>query len=126
MHYEYLAGEVIALGSGSAAHNSIKSNLVAGLRRSILNNRRYSPHIYQLVDGDTPVAVQEADFYAYPDAMVSAAPTDRNSSYHTWQQPVLIAEVLSASTAAYDSTTKVANYQNISGLRHYLLISEAA
>lgn len=125
MHYEYLAGEVVALGSGSVAHNIIKSNLVEGLRRSILNNRRYSSHVHQLVDGDTPVAVQEADFYAYPDAMVSPDPIDRKS-YDAWRQPVLIAEVLSASTAAYDSTTKFANYQKIHSLRHYLLISQAA
>ena len=42
------------------------------------------------------------------------------------RQPVLIVEVLSASTAEYDRSRKFNQYQKIPSLRHYILVSQTA
>ncbi|RZK62610.1 MAG: Uma2 family endonuclease [Hymenobacter sp.] len=119
VRHEYFEGEVFAMAGASVAHSLIKGNLIAGLRPGMrLRGCR-------LVDENVRLAVQEAKYYYYPDVMVSCESADRRESY-TWKHPVLIAEILSPSTAEYDRTTKFENYQKIPSLRHYLLISRAA
>ena len=67
--------------------------------------------------------VSEVDAYFYPDVMLTCDARDRDTDMYK-QHPVLIAEVLSESTAEYDRTFKFACYQKISTLRDYLLISQ--
>jgi len=57
--------------------------------------------------------------------MVSCDPADRRDPYQL-RQPVLIAKILSPSTAEYDRTEKFEHYQKLPSLRHYLLVSKAA
>ena len=67
--------------------------------------------------------VSEVDAFFYPDVMVTCDSRDRNTDMYK-QYPVLIAEVLSESTAEYDRSFKFACYKKISTLRDYLLISQ--
>ena len=119
LRHEYFEGEVFAMAEASIAHNLIKGNLLAGLRPGVRQRGcRY-------VDENVRLEVQDKRFYTYPDVMVSCSSADRRESY-TWRQPVLLAEILSPSTAEYDRTTKFEYYQKMPSLRHYLLISQAA
>ena len=77
-----------------------------------------------MVDKNVRLAIQQNKYYTYPDVMVSYDPVDRHDPYQ-WQHPVLIAKILSPSTAEYDRTGKFARYQTLPSLRHYLLISQA-
>lgn len=119
VRHEYFEGEVFAMAGASVAHNVIKGNFIAGLRPGVRQRG------CKYVDENVRLAVQEASFYTYPDVMVSCDPADRREAY-TWRQPMLIAEVLSPSTAEYDRTTKFYKCQKMPSLRHYLLISQSA
>ncbi|SBT05340.1 hypothetical protein ACCAA_200095 [Candidatus Accumulibacter aalborgensis] len=59
-------------------------------------------------------------FEHYPDLLVTCAESDR----YVKRSPVLVAEVLSASTAAFDIGEKFATYRQLASLREYVLIDQ--
>lgn len=62
----------------------------------------------------------------YPDVMVVAQPLEfQEGRRDTITNPLLIAEVLSPSTKAYDRDEKFAAYRTIPSFREYLLIDQS-
>ncbi|AWM34478.1 Uma2 family endonuclease [Hymenobacter nivis] len=119
VRHEYFDGEIFAMAGASAPHNLIKGNMIAALRPGV---RQRGCRVF---DENMRLAVQERKYYTYPDIMVSCDPDDRRDPYLI-RQPMLIVEVLSPSTAEYDRTEKFAQYQKLTSLRHYLLVSQTA
>jgi len=114
---EYFAGEVFAQAGASSKHVTLTLNLGVTLH-SHLKGQSCRTYI-----ADMKLHVSEVDAFFYPDVMVTCDSRDRATDMFK-QYPVLIAEVLSESTAEYDRTFKFACYQKISTLRDYLLISQ--
>lgn len=119
MRHEYFDGEIFAMAGASASHNLTKGNMIVALRPGVRQRG------YRVFDENMRLAVQERKYYTYPDIMVSCDPDDRRDPYLI-RQPMLIVEVLSPSTAEYDRTEKFAQYQKLTSLRHYLLVSQTA
>jgi Uma2 family endonuclease len=65
--------------------------------------------------------VEAADCYFYPDVMVTCSAADLADRLIK-REPVLVVEVLSPSTAAFDRGNKFADYRALPGLVEYLLI----
>lgn len=114
---EYYAGEVFAQAGASSKHTELAGNLFA-LAHAHLKGKPCRAYI-----ADMKLRVPEVDAFFYPDVMVTCDVRDRDIDIYKLH-PVLIAEVLSESTAEYDRTFKFACYQNIVTLRDYLLISQ--
>ncbi|HIJ94700.1 MAG TPA: Uma2 family endonuclease [Desulfuromonadales bacterium] len=114
---EYYAGEVFAQAGASSKHTEIAGNLFA-LVHSHLKGKACRAYI-----ADMKLHVSKVDAFFYPDVMVTCDSRDRSTDMYK-QYPVIIAEVLSESTADYDRTFKFACYQKIDTLRDYLLISQ--
>lgn len=114
---EYYAGAVFAQAGASSIHGTVTLNL-----GSILNTHLKGKPCRSYVS-DMKLRVSEVDAFFYPDVMVTCDSRDRNTDMYK-QYPVLIAEVLSESTAEYDRSFKFACYKKISTLRDYLLISQ--
>lgn len=114
---EYYAGEVFAQAGASSKHVTLTLNF-----GSMLNAHLKGKPCRSYV-ADMKLRVSEVDAFFYPDVMVSCDPRDRDTDMFK-QYPVLIAEILSESTAEYDRTFKFACYQKIATLRDYLLISQ--
>ena len=114
---EYFAGEVFAQAGASSKHTEIAGNLFA-LAHAHLKGKPCRAYI-----ADMKLHVPEVDAFFYPDVMVTGDLRDRDTDMYK-QYPVLIAEILSESTAEYDRTFKFACYQKIATLRDYLLISQ--
>ena len=114
---EYHSGEIFAQAGASSKHTELAGNLFA-LAHAHLKGNPCRAYI-----SDMKLRVSEVDAYFYPDVMVTCDARDRDTDMYK-QHPVLIAEVLSESTAEYDRTFKFACYQKISTLRDYLLISQ--
>ena len=70
---------------------------------------------------DMKLHVRARDNYFYPDIMVTCSDADRASRLSK-SDPVLIVEVLSKSTEAYDRGDKFANYRAIESLAEYVMI----
>jgi Uma2 family endonuclease len=115
---EYISGEIFAMAGGSPEHNMIATDV-----SRILGNRlEEAGGGCEVFNSDQKVRIDEADPFFYPDVSVVCG-DPRFDGDGCLRNPVLVAEVLSASTAEYDRGEKFRNYRRLSSLRHYLLIS---
>jgi Uma2 family endonuclease len=115
---EYYAGEMFAMAGGSLAHNRLSIATTGELRQQL----RRGP--CEVFGSDMKVAVNTTGLYAYPDASVCCGgPQLLDGHNDTLVNPVLIVEVLSPSTEAYDRGDKFKHYKSIDSLREYLLIA---
>ena len=117
--HEYFDGEVFAMAGGTKSHNLITQNFTLALRSGLRGKG------CQVFMEDVRLAVQDDFHYTYPDVVVTCDPADRRDPLLV-RQPVLIVEVLSPSTADYDRSRKFTQYQKITSLRHYVLVSQTA
>ena len=70
---------------------------------------------------DMKVHAEASNAFFYPDVLVTCSAADRQSPL-VKREPVMIVEVLSPSTAAYDRGEKFAHYRGIASLAEYVLV----
>ena len=117
--HEYFAGEVFAMSGGSDAHYTILGNLFAGFKAA-LSGTPCRPFVSGM-----KIRIACADAVLYPDVFVTCDGRDKApESALAKAHPVLIAEVLYDSTAAYDRSRKFEIYQKIPELQEYLVIEQ--
>ena len=70
------------------------------------------------------VYIPAADLYTYPDVVVVCdKPQFADGEFDTLLNPVVLVEVLSPSTEAYDRGKKFGYYKTLPSLREYLLLA---
>ena len=112
--HEFVQGEVFAMVGASSAHNWISGNIFAELRTH-LKGKPCRPYM-----SDMKVRIAE-NFY-YPDVLVDCSDI-ANDAYFV-ETPILIVEVMSASTKTYDKTFKLQQYKNIPTLQEYVMVEQ--
>jgi len=115
--WEYCCGEIRAMSGGSDDHNTIAGNIGGALRNTLAPKgcRVYVADMkYHTGDGVN----------TFPDVSVVCGP---RIYYRNRQDvitnPILVVEVLSASTKDYDRGEKFDHYKTIPSLSDYLLVS---
>ncbi len=103
------------MAGASDAHVTVAGNVYMALR----NHLRGSP--CSVFISDMKLRVEEDNAFFYPDVFVTCADSDRGQS-HSKSAPVLVVEVLSPTTSAYDRGAKFAAYRKLPTLREYALI----
>ncbi|MBF0377961.1 MAG: Uma2 family endonuclease [Desulfamplus sp.] len=118
--HEYFDGEIFAMVGASLRHNQINGNIFAELRNQ-LKQSPCRPFI-----NDLRVKVQEIEKYTYPDIVIVCGDIklEKESGMETLLNPIVIIEVLSNSTEAYDRGAKFQHYQLIPSLQEYILVSQ--
>lgn len=117
--HEFINGEIILMAGGTPNHNEITTNLVVALKLT-LKGKPYRTFI-----ADQRLWIPQFKVYTYPDVMVVAKPIELQSGRtDTITNPLLIAEVLSKGTRAYDRDEKFAAYRSIPSFQEYLLIDQ--
>jgi Uma2 family endonuclease len=119
LRHEYYNGEVFAMAGGTKSHNLAVLNAAFALRGSLRGRdcRVFAENVrLELVAGK---------FYVYPDVMAVCNPDDMLDG-RVARTPVLLIEVLSQSTEAYDRGTKLDYYLKLSSLLAYVLVSQQA
>ncbi len=117
--HEFINGEIVLMAGGTPNHNEITSILNAILRVSLKGKP------YSIFASDQRLWVPQLNNYTYPDVMVVAKPIELQSGRtDTITNPLLIAEVLSKGTRAYDRDEKFAAYRSIPSFQEYLLIDQ--
>jgi Uma2 family endonuclease len=117
--HEFVRGEVFAMAGAQEAHVTAMGNVYNVLRQHL----KGTPCRTFLAD--MKLRVDAADAFFYPDVLVTCSAADARDSLIK-RQPVLVVEVLSPSTAAYDRGEKFAAYRLLESLREYLLVDPAA
>jgi Uma2 family endonuclease len=116
---EYVAGEVFALAGASKQHNLIVANMIRLLGNQLLER---DCNVYP---SDMRVKIPAISKYTYPDLVVTCGEEQfEDEQNDTLLNPVVIIEVLSESTEAYDRGKKFEHYQHLDTLREYLLVSQ--
>lgn len=121
LKHEFHDGRVYALAGGSFVHGVICGNLFGELRdRFNRMGKNCRPFM-----SDIKVYLKASNSYVYPDAtVVCGAPKHPEELPEAVANPILIVEVLSKSTAAYDRGEKFNHYRKIESLQTYLLIEQ--
>lgn len=117
--HEYLRGEIFAMVGGTPRHGAL------AMRIGSMLVQRLEDRPCQVFSSDVRVRIEATDLDTYPDVSVvcgelKTATADANAITN----PVLLVEVLSDSTEAYDRGQKAAHYRRIPSLRAYLLASQ--
>jgi Uma2 family endonuclease len=116
---EYIDGVAYAMAGGSERHNLITGNLVTELN---LQLRATDCKVYP---SDMKVRLPNSKKFFYPDVSVVCGETQfADKERDVILNPVLVVEVLSESTEAFDRGKKFSSYQQIESLREYLLVSQ--
>ena len=117
--HEFINGEIILMAGGTPDHNEIALNLGGALKLALKGKP------YRTFSSDQRLWVPQLNNYTYPDLMVVAKPIELQSGRtDTITNPLLIAEVLSKGTRAYDRDDKFAAYRSIPSFQEYLLIDQ--
>lgn len=112
---EYLNGEVFARVGARRTHGRVVANLVRHLGNHLAGG---SP--CQVFSESMKVQVAD-DAVLYPDVFVTCDASDLQTE-SIFRAPVLVVEVLSPSTQAYDRSLKFALYRRLMSLREYVLV----
>lgn len=116
---EYVNGQIIAMAGASRQHNLIAGNLYREISQQ-LRGRPCEAYI-----SDMRVKVGRTDLYTYPDVVVVCGEIRfEDTSHDTLLNPLVLVEVLSASTEAYDRGEKFAHYRRLESLQEYLLVAQ--
>src|SRR5258708_2933853 len=118
--WEYFNGEVFCMSGVSRNHGEIESNLNLALRLSLDGRgcRVYPANIRVKVPAASPY--RYADLWALCDEPVF----EKIGGVDALINPVVIFEILSPSTEAYDRGDKFTYYKSIPSLREYVLVAQ--
>jgi len=116
---EYLNGQIVGMTGASRAHNYITLNVGAEFREKLRGSG------CRTFVSDMRVRVRRTGLYTYPDVIVACPPLYfEDAEVDTLLNPVVIAEVLSPSTEAYDRGKKFAQYRQVDSLQEYVLVAQ--
>lgn len=119
IRHEWVNGDIFAMTGASREHNLITLNTASTLH-SQLRDRPC-----EVYSNDMRVKIDAAGNYVYPDVVVVCdTPRFEDEHLDTLLNPILIVEVLSESTEAYDRGGKFTGYRTIESLREYVLIAQ--
>lgn len=115
---EFFDGEMFLMAGAAPKHNYTKDNLVGELHGRL----RGGP--CRTVSSDQRLHVERVGLYTYPDILIICGqrefdPVDPMSLLN----PLVIFEILSASTESYDRGAKFRRYQQIPSVREIVLVS---
>ena len=114
--HEYLNGTVHAMAGGSVGHGLTMKQITTSLDKHLLGKRcRAFPS-----DVAVHLSQNRDDRYYYPDASVTCGPLDRSA--RALENPVVIFEVLSPSTARIDQSEKKDAYLSCPSIQHYIIV----
>ena len=116
---EYFDGEIFAMAGGTRAHSVIAINLGGELRS------RLKASDCVVYNADMKVKVQTTGLFTYADVSVACGEQSfLDEGEDTLLNPMVVFEVLSDSTEAYDRGKKFEHYRQIPSCREYLLVSQ--
>ncbi|MGB5593767.1 MAG: Uma2 family endonuclease [Crocosphaera sp.] len=116
--HEYRQGEVYAMVGAKKPHIVLGTNLATLLNIHLAD----SPCL--VLTSDIKVRLEEANCYYYPDIAVVCDEREINNTDDFILYPVLLIEVLSKSTEAFDRGQKFSDYQTCPTLKEYVLIHQ--
>ncbi len=118
---EYYNGEINPMPGAKAAHNLIAGNTITALNIALEEKEQN----FLVSTGDTKIHIPRLRSFVYPDAVVVCETFQfYEGREDTIINPLLIVEVSSPSTAAYDKQGKFEHYKTLPSFQEYVLIEQ--
>jgi Uma2 family endonuclease len=118
-NHEYINGEILSMTGGSFEHNRLALNIFRALDVPLDSQG------CEMFINDVRVKITATGAYMYPDVIVVCGEQEAEDEWgDTLLNPIILIEVLSASTQSHDRRYKWAHYQRIPSLQEYLLVSQ--
>jgi len=116
---EYFEGEMFAMAGGTRPHSLVATNLLREL------SARLKDTDCVVYNSDLRVKVEPTGLFTYPDVSVACGRQRfLDAEEDTLLDPIVVIEVLSDSTEAYDRGKKFEHYRQIPTCREFLLVSQ--
>lgn len=116
---EYYNGQIVAMSGASRSHNRITVDITIQLGNQLMNSA------CEVFASEMRVRTSPEISYFYPDVIVVCGePRFEDDTFDTLLNPMLVIEVLSPSTAAFDRGEKFEHYKQIASLQEYILVSQ--
>lgn len=115
--HELIDGVPVAMAGAKRGHDQVVVNMLVGLGRAPGGGD------CRTFTSDTAIRVSEFQV-RYPDLGVECGRIDRND--REARNPVMVVEVLSASTRAYDLMGKLEEYKSLTSLRDIVIVDTDA
>ena len=116
---EYIKGKIIPRSSSNLVHNLINGNIAAKLHTLLKGTECF------VFANQMRVSIPAAKSYFYPDVgVVCEEPRFEDDVFDTLLNPIVVIEVLSPSTEAYDRGEKFAHYRQLPSLQEYVLVAQ--
>jgi Uma2 family endonuclease len=116
--HEYIDGVIYAMCGASQRHELVAGNLFAAIHGHL----RGGPCKAYMANFKLRLRIDQKDLLYYPDVMVACGPVAGTSHY--LQDPKLVVEVLSPSTASIDRREKFLSYKQIATVEEYVLVAQ--
>jgi Uma2 family endonuclease len=113
--HEFVEGQIVAMAGAEARHVVIAGNAFVALRQHLKGSG------CRAFMSDMKLQSQDDRNFFYPDVMVSCGESTAAGTL-VMRQPLLLVEVLSPSTAAYDRGAKFAHYRRFSTLQEVAFV----
>lgn len=121
LKHQWVDGEIFAMTGGSPEHARLQA-AITGVLRNLLQGRPCAVY-----GADLRIRSRETNIATYADASVVCGDLQTDpEDPHAAINPVVVVEVLSPSTEAYDRGQKVAHYRQIPSLQEYVLVAQDA
>jgi Uma2 family endonuclease len=115
--WEYVDGAVFVIAA-SPEHNLVKGRIYRALAQALTGKPCLA-----FPDGQK-ISTRVTRAYHYPDVSLVCGPVQRDpDDDHAIENPTLLVEVLSPTTADYDRGGKFVHYRSLVSLREYLVVS---
>ena len=117
--HEYYQGSIFAMTGGTERHNLISLDIGTELNIQLKGK---SCRVYTT---DFRLKIEAANLYTYPDLSIICGETPlTDGRQDTFTNPIILFEILSPSTEAYDRGNKAHFYRTIPTLQEHLLIAQ--
>jgi Uma2 family endonuclease len=119
LRHEYADGEIFVRAGSTYEHSLIAANIIGELSLALEDRP------CRVLTSDMRIKIQATGRYVYPDAsVVCGSSIYEDATRDTLLNPVVVIEVLSDSSEAYDRGDKFAQYRSIESLKEYVLASQ--
>jgi Uma2 family endonuclease len=117
--HEFYDGEIYAMAGGTEEHSALAAEVLYQLRNAI-GDRPCRVHT-----SDLRIYVESVGLATFPDCSVICGPLEQHdpSPSSTALNPLVLVEVTSDSSEAYDTGFKLEAYRRIPSLRDYIVVS---
>jgi len=119
--YEYWDGDIVCMSGGTVSHSRIARNVLLSLSQKLVAGGRC-----EAFTTDLAVKMPSLPPYRYPDVTVACGDLkfENIRGVDALINPILIVEVLSATTEERDRNEKFSAYKAIESFEEYLLIAQ--